>query len=360
MSISAPRVKELIRRGEKSKIDLKAQLELKTNRQKEEFAKDVSANANTSAGTGYLLIGITNNKKIIGIKSNSFKEEQFQQIIAKRVDLPVVFSAYTTKVDGKYVGVIEIPTSLKKPHQMIHDRVFYMRRGTTTDKMSVQEVVNSVKRRLETERKVSSDYEQYPIPKRGKKILYDITSVFRDMGFRHKTKKVSYILGYGPLPVTLNIFESIKLKQRFCVEIYFGNLDSYNVGKAKNIIGSWWSNLSESQMLNAGLIITEGTISQQAIESKYYRPRNVTFKKIDSKNFYYGIGEIDSPTKKEIQEWYGLENAVPKFFLSKIRSKEDLSDRITVVQQFISENKLIFKLATKLKKYKKIQEKVRK
>ena len=48
-------------------------------------------------------------------------------------------------------------------------------------------------------------------------------------------------------------------------------------------------------------------------------------------------------------EHWRFENSMPKFFISKVKSKEEILERIGLIEEFIEEHTKIFKLAKKLK-----------
>jgi predicted HTH transcriptional regulator len=75
MVITPAQLKKLIDSDEALKIDRKEMFEIKNDHQKKEFAKDVSAIANTPGPRGFLLYGITNDKKVKGISRSDFKED---------------------------------------------------------------------------------------------------------------------------------------------------------------------------------------------------------------------------------------------------------------------------------------------
>jgi predicted HTH transcriptional regulator len=94
MVITPAQLKKLIDSDEALKIDRKEMFEIKNDHQKKEFAKDVSAIANTPGPRGFLLYGIVNDKRVKGISRSDFKEEQMQQVISSRCDPPVRFLVY--------------------------------------------------------------------------------------------------------------------------------------------------------------------------------------------------------------------------------------------------------------------------
>jgi len=124
----------LLKRSEGPKLDFKAQLDLTTESGKKELAKDVLAIANSQGGRGHILIGVEDRtKSIIGIAPEAYSEERIQQIVSNRCEPPLAIRYETVPVKDKWVGVITIFFSNKKPHQMYQTGAFYIRRGSTTD-----------------------------------------------------------------------------------------------------------------------------------------------------------------------------------------------------------------------------------
>lgn len=137
------KIRQLLKMGEGPKLDFKAKLSLETESEKKELAKDVTAIANSRGGRGYILFGVEDKtKKILGIDPEDFAEEKVQQVIYNRCDPPVALSFDLAEVDDKTLGVITIYKSNNKPHQMIQNGAFYIRRGSTTDIARRSEIAN--------------------------------------------------------------------------------------------------------------------------------------------------------------------------------------------------------------------------
>lgn len=137
------KIRQLLKMGEGPKLDFKAKLSLETESEKKELAKDVTAIANSRGGRGYILFGVEDKtKKILGVDPEDFAEEKVQQVIYNRCDPPVALSFDLAEVDDKTLGVITIYKSNNKPHQMIQNGAFYIRRGSTTDIARRSEIAN--------------------------------------------------------------------------------------------------------------------------------------------------------------------------------------------------------------------------
>lgn len=138
------KLRSLLNREEGAKLDFKLKLDLDTESGRKEFAKDISAIANSRRGRGYIIIGIEDKtKKIIGIDEKVNLEEQLQQIVLSRLDPPVPISYESCDIDDLKVGIITVFTGENAPYQMRDNGVFYIRRGSTTDYMRKFELVSA-------------------------------------------------------------------------------------------------------------------------------------------------------------------------------------------------------------------------
>jgi len=123
---------------ETSKTEFKGSLDLDSNRAKAEFAKDVSALANTSGGDGYLIIGVLDKKDrqgsaprvpfdfLCGVPERSpvdtgELERQMNQVLETYCNPPpsVGYEQLWHEPSGKWVGVIKTPRSSHRPHVII-------------------------------------------------------------------------------------------------------------------------------------------------------------------------------------------------------------------------------------------------
>jgi hypothetical protein len=129
--------KKLLREEENITLDFKREITLSSDREKMEFAKDVSAFANTNGG--YIVFGKEDPKhggKIVGIKKESFDSEQMHQIISNRCSPTIIFTAELLRIGNKWFGLLSIPPSKAKPHELIGPWEVWVRRGDTTARAS--------------------------------------------------------------------------------------------------------------------------------------------------------------------------------------------------------------------------------
>jgi len=153
----------LIKKEEGIKLDFKLKLSLENESSKKELAKDVCAIANSRGGRGYIVIGIEDkSKRIVGLADNEIiSEEQVQQIITSRCEPPIPVSVDIILLENKKVCVITIYDGDHKPYQLRENGAFYIRRGSTTDTMRKQELIEAFEENLdffmETAKIVKSD-----------------------------------------------------------------------------------------------------------------------------------------------------------------------------------------------------------
>lgn len=128
------KLEQLIQRSEGPKLDFKMMIDLSLDGSKKELAKDVIALANSRGGRGYLIIGVEDKtKRLVGIDQDEITEERIQQVVANRAYPPVEIRYECFELNNKVIGVITVFKSSNAPHQMRQTGAFYLRRGSTTD-----------------------------------------------------------------------------------------------------------------------------------------------------------------------------------------------------------------------------------
>lgn len=149
--MDSKRLLSLIKKEEGVKLDFKLKLSLQSEGNKKELAKDVCAIANSRGGRGYIIIGVEDkSKEIIGVnESEIIKEEQVQQIVSSRCEPPIPISVDTCKIQGKRICVITIYSGDQKPYPIRESGAFYIRRGSTTDTMRKQELIEAFEENLD-------------------------------------------------------------------------------------------------------------------------------------------------------------------------------------------------------------------
>lgn len=145
------KIMSIIKRPEGLKLDFKLKLSLETDNGRKELAKDICAIANSNGGRGYIVVGIEDKtKKIVGLKKQDiFTEEQIQQIVSSRCEPPIPIEVNKYIVQGKEICIITIYDGDQKPYQMRENGAFYIRRGSTTDIMRKQELIEAFEENLD-------------------------------------------------------------------------------------------------------------------------------------------------------------------------------------------------------------------
>ncbi len=134
---------ELIARGENEKVDFKRELNLESSDEKAELIKDLVSLANSVNDHGYLIVGVDDNKRSIGI--TTLEEERIQQIAHTYVYPSIILRCYIVPIDSLLLGVLEV-TPTEKPHQVIRSigRItlndIFVRHGSTISKASASEI----------------------------------------------------------------------------------------------------------------------------------------------------------------------------------------------------------------------------
>lgn len=147
--MDAKRLSNIIKKEEGTKLDFKQKLDISTESGRKELAKYICAIANSKGGRGYIIIGIEDkSKNVIGINKNDYKEEQIQQIVSSRCEPPIPVSYEVINYENRYLGVINIYDGPQRPYQMRESGGFYIRRGSTTDTMRKQELMEAFQENL--------------------------------------------------------------------------------------------------------------------------------------------------------------------------------------------------------------------
>lgn len=125
-------LRDLIAGGESSTVEFKRKFT-----SAEKIAKEIVAFANTVGG--YVLIGVDDNGKVVGVDSEKHEMELVQ--IAVHTIVPhLELKVEVVEIEWKDVIVIHVPNSPYKPHRLIgedpserpHDRKAYIRQGESS------------------------------------------------------------------------------------------------------------------------------------------------------------------------------------------------------------------------------------
>lgn len=132
---------EIIKAGEGTTTEFKQQLNVSSGSEKGEFAKDLSAIANTVSRKGYIIYGVTEDKKIVGIRRKRGTDELLIQIASSRIEPPVDFEPIWLEIEGVSVLTLETPKSRKRPHWITNSRDVFIRRNKVVEKAHPNEIL---------------------------------------------------------------------------------------------------------------------------------------------------------------------------------------------------------------------------
>lgn len=102
---------ELIEEGESSICEFKRKF---SSHQK--IAREIIAFANTKGG--FLIFGVDDDKKIIGVESEKEIAELITDTVKNYCEPPIYVTMHYKNLNGKEVVVIEVPESDDKPHRL--------------------------------------------------------------------------------------------------------------------------------------------------------------------------------------------------------------------------------------------------
>lgn len=132
------------------KVDLKREIDLSKPSGRAEFAKDVSAMANTRGGRGYLVIGVLDRKDrktsnpadyILGFRPDLhlFEQQRVQALVDFCSPVPEILyeQVYHPQLPDRPIGVVVIPRMFNRPYQVIRstgkvNTGCYQRHGSLT------------------------------------------------------------------------------------------------------------------------------------------------------------------------------------------------------------------------------------
>jgi len=208
------------------------------------------------------------------------------------------------------------------------------------------------------EKNTENVYQKYDPPKRLQRLRTDTIKAFKEYGFKHRKKilkKEKDDYSFQPDTKTVDIVENHKTKQRFFLDFYRDKLIDINLRQLRDDISDYYfRNLVVSkEWKNICFDIALGNVTKHIVESTYsFDSRHNTTIQLSPSIIYNGVAEKGQISTRQMKSWR-FEYSMPKFFVSKIKSKEDIVDRIGIIEEFIGDHKKIFKIASKLKSFEK-------
>ncbi len=106
------RLQELIAGGESQTVEFKRRFT-----SPEKIAKELCAFANTQGG--YLLLGVDDDRTIVGIESEKQDVELITLVCSFYLDPPLDAELWIVTLEGKDILVVWVPASPKRPHRVV-------------------------------------------------------------------------------------------------------------------------------------------------------------------------------------------------------------------------------------------------
>jgi predicted HTH transcriptional regulator len=102
---------ELIEEGENIQCEFKRKFSTQ-----EKIAREMIAFANTKGG--FILFGVDDDKKIIGVESEKETTELVKETVLNSCEPPMDYSIAYKEIDGKEIVIVSVPESTNKPHRI--------------------------------------------------------------------------------------------------------------------------------------------------------------------------------------------------------------------------------------------------
>jgi hypothetical protein len=145
-------IEQLLNESESAYLDFKKEqylFDVTDDDAKSELLKDILAFTNAWRRTdAYILIGVREIKgsrsKVEGITKH-LEDHSLQQFVNNKTQQPITLSYIPMTFDGQQIGVIKIPVQsrpvyLKKDYGKLKKNIVYIRRGSSTDEASPDEI----------------------------------------------------------------------------------------------------------------------------------------------------------------------------------------------------------------------------
>jgi hypothetical protein len=353
-TLSQSKIQELLSAGESSRLDYKLRYDLTNDAAKNELAKDASAIANflyQTSGQGYLILGIEDNGNIVGVNLVDYTEPRIQQIISIRTDPPPIFTVHQVVYSGANLVVIELRRNPSGPHQVkLNNKItgFPIRRGSTTDMMTTNEVFQAMQTRGRTFARQRSEYETLSQQVRHQKIIDDFKEGLMELGIPQKSIEqidingdFSFVAAHF-LRIAMDI-NSHRWKLHFSVTTE--NATKNHLRRWMNSIQGFVRRGKLAQINDLIFIdIIYGRLSESYFSNLEHEWSGFIRVRIEPNITYFGCGE-GFKGEGGLDDFY-----LPKFFVSDIKSKEDMKMRVELILKWIEEQQLFNDARTAFKK----------
>jgi len=130
MNLTVTDIKTIAKSGEGYNAEFKISVPSKVS----ELAGEVCAFANAAGGV--ILLGVDDNNEIKGIEINNSKRSAIQGALS-HLSPALHIPFYFVEIDGKQVGVIDVPSGLQKPYTT--SGAIYIRQSANSQKITSAE-----------------------------------------------------------------------------------------------------------------------------------------------------------------------------------------------------------------------------
>jgi len=351
MLVSKKWLQRVLKKGESPKIDFKLELPLSTDQQKTEFAKDLSAIANTAGGRGHIIVGVDDSGTPRGIDDRTkLNEERLQQVATQRLDPAVKFTVGSLSLNSKRIVCIEIPRSLIRPHQVRKTGAFYIRRGTTTDTATTSEIVRMILRTIEAQRAKGGEYERYAPTERSEVLRLHILEALKKSGFRRRWMTLRGRNRSRRIPVVEGMVSGVRIRL-YCLT-FSGDLDRWSLYYTYEMIQEGWERLVSERRVDGRTadifaFFCVGSVSRTRIREYCYDP--CTLVQIGPSVIYSGLG-LGSIDFEETYR-YRLTACVPKLFVQNVKSRNDIERSLDMIKEWMAEQREILKHSMEMTRF---------
>ena len=348
--ISQRKIRELHATVENSRLDYKLYYNLRDDTAKTELAKDASAIANylyQTSGQGHMVIGTDDRGNPVGINPTDYSETRIQQIISSRTDPPPTFTVHHVSYSGVNLVIIELRRNSSGPHQFKRNSKpagFPIRRGSTTGMMTTNEVFQAMQTRGRSFTRQRSEYETLSPGIRYRTIREDCRLGLVELGVLESsivpidyTGSGSTAFIYNPLRTFLRIIKIINSRRWNLYFSFHGeNASQIDLFGVDGSISGLIDEHSLPKHRSIFIHFVQGTISSSYFTNRErYWSRFVRIT-IEPRITYFGFGQGISG------RFYSDDIYIPKFFVSHIKSKEDMKTRIELILNWIEQHRQMF------------------
>lgn len=349
-ALSHNKLRKLHVAGESSRLDFKRGYNLQSESGKNELAKDSCAIGNflfQSSGHGHLIIGTDNASNPIGTNHSHYQEERIQQILSRRTDPPPTCIVHHVQYSGVDLAVLEFRRNRLGPHQLIINRRpagFPIRRGSTTDMMTTNEVYQAIQSRGRSFKRQRSEYETLSPGRRLQTIWDELAEGLTELGISANAIHTMSYNGHGHTSHTfhpprqfMRINKTINSRNwNIYFIIHHENASQRHLFGVDGSISGFIKELSLPKHRSIFIHFIHGTVS-----SRYFSSRERFWGDpfvrvgIEPRITYFGAG-VGVVGKLDFTVY------LPKFFVSNIKSKEDMKTRIEIILRWIEQHPQIF------------------